>query len=170
MATQQSFTIAANDQLTKAEDYNNVIIAYRNGAPVRVRDVGQAVAGPQDVNARRAASRAQPAVMLLVFKQPGANVIDTVDKIKAAMPGMRSVIPPGMKLDTIVDRTQTIRASVQDVEFTLALTIALVVLVILLFLRNIRATLIPGADGAAVAARRDRGDVSRSASASTISR
>ena len=82
-------------------------------------------------------------MILLVFKQPGANVIQTVDDIMAAMPRLNSLIPPGMKIDTIVDRTQTIRASVADVEFTLALTIALVVLVILLFLRNLRATLIP---------------------------
>jgi multidrug efflux pump subunit AcrB len=84
-----------------------------------------------------------PSVILLVFKQPGANVIDTVDQIRAAMPNLDSVLPPGMKIDTIVDRTETIRASVRDVEFTLALTIGLVVLVILLFLRNVRATLIP---------------------------
>ena len=140
----QSFTIAANDQLTRAEQYDDVIIAYRNGAPVRVRDVGHAVAGPQDVNIA-ALMGTQRSVILLVFKQPGANVIDTVDRIKAAMPTMAAVIPPSMKVDTIVDRTQTIRASVQDVEFTLALTIGLVVLVILLFLRNIRATLIPAA-------------------------
>jgi multidrug efflux pump len=140
---QQSFTIAANDQLTKAEDYNDVIIAYRNGAPVRVRDVGHAVAGPQDVNIAALMNRS-PSVILLVYKQPGANVIDTVDRIRAAMPQLSSVIPPGLKLDTIVDRTQTIRASVLDVEFTLALTIVLVVMVILLFLRNLWATLIPG--------------------------
>jgi hydrophobe/amphiphile efflux-1 (HAE1) family protein len=138
----QSFTIAANDQLVKAEDYDNVIIAYRNGAPIRVRDVGQAVAGPQDVTIA-ALSGDKPAVILLVFKQPGANVIDTVDQIKAAMPGLSAVIPPGMHLDTIVDRTQTIRASVRDVEFTLGLTICLVVMVILVFLRNFWATLIP---------------------------
>ena len=82
-------------------------------------------------------------MILLVFKQPGANVIHTVDDIKAAMPRLAALIPPGMKIDTIIDRTQTIRASVADVEFTLALTIGLVVLVILLFLRNVRATLIP---------------------------
>jgi hydrophobe/amphiphile efflux-1 (HAE1) family protein len=140
---QQSFTIAANDQLTKADDYNDVIIAYRNGAPVRVRDVGHAVAGPQDVNIA-ALMNNSPSVILLVYKQPGANVIDTVDRIKAAMPQLSSVIPPGLRLDTIVDRTQTIRASVLDVEFTLALTIFLVVMVILLFLRNLWATLIPG--------------------------
>jgi len=139
---QQSFTIAANDQLTKAEDYNDVIIAYRNGAPIRVRDIGHSVAGPQDVNIA-ALNGSSPSVILLVFKQPGANVIDTVDRIKAAMPQLSSVIPPGLKLDTIVDRTQTIRASVLDVEFTLALTIGLVVLVILVFLLDLRATLIP---------------------------
>ena len=136
--------IAANDQLTKATDYNDVIIAYRNGAPVRVRDVGQAVDGPQDVTLG-ALHRQQTAVMLLVFKQPGANVIDTVDNIKSALVNMRSIIPPGIHLDTIVDRTQTIRASVKDVEFTLVLSCVLVVLVILLFLRSIQATLIPGA-------------------------
>ncbi len=140
---QQSFTIAANDQLTTANEYNDVILAYRNGAPIRVRDVGHAVAGPLDVNIAAYAGT-KPTVILLVFKQPGANVIETVDRIKASMPRLASVIPPGMRIDTIVDRTQTIRASVQDVEFTLALTIALVVLVIFLFLRNVRATLIPG--------------------------
>ncbi|HEY2227889.1 MAG TPA: multidrug efflux RND transporter permease subunit [Xanthobacteraceae bacterium] len=138
----QSFTIAANDQLQQPEDYDNVIIAYRNGGPIRVRDVGHAVAGPQDVTIA-ALSGDQPAVILLVFKQPGANVIDTVNQIKAAMPALSAVIPPGMHIDTIVDRTQTIRASVQDVEFTLALTICLVVLVILLFLRDFWATVIP---------------------------
>ena len=142
----QSFTIQANDQATKAEQYDDVILAYRNGAPVRVRDVGHAVAGPQDLNiAALMGDKNGPrsAIILLVFKQPGANVIQTVADVKAAMPRLAALIPPGMKIDTIVDRTQTIRASVADVEFTLALTIGLVVLVILLFLRNLRATLIP---------------------------
>jgi len=142
----QSFTIQANDQATKTEQYDDVILAYRNGAPVRVRDVGHAVSGPQDLNiAALKGDKDGPrnAVILLVFKQPGANVIQTVEDVKAAMPRLAALIPPGMKIDTIVDRTQTIRASVADVEFTLALTIALVVLVILLFLRNVRATLIP---------------------------
>ncbi len=142
----QSFTIQANDQLTKAEPYNDVIVAYRNGAPVRIRDVGRAIAGPQDVNIAALMGNSQgprEAVVLMVFKQPGANVIQTVEDVKAAMPRLASLIPPSMKIDTVVDRTQTIRASVKDVEFTLALTIGLVVLVILLFLRNIRATLIP---------------------------
>ena len=144
LGKQQSFTITANDQLTEADDYNDVIIAYRNGAPVRVRDVGRAIDGPQDVTLG-ALHRDHIAVMLLVFKQPGANVIDTVDNIKTALKGMSSLIPPGIHLDIIVDRTQTIRASVKDVEFTLLLSCALVVMVILLFLRSIHATLIPGA-------------------------
>jgi len=113
---------------------------------VRVRDVGEAVDGPQDTNISALSGTQQGArrsVILLVFKQPGANVISTVEDIKAALPRLASLIPPAMKIDTVVDRTQTIRASVRDVEFTLALTIALVVLVILLFLRNLRATLIP---------------------------
>jgi len=142
----QSFTIQANDQATKPEEYNDVILAYRNGAPVRVRDVGEAVAGPQDVTIAALMGdhkERRRSVILLVYKQPGANVIQTVNDVKAAMPRLYALIPPGIKIDTIVDRTQTIRASVADVEFTLTLTIALVVLVILLFLRNLRVTLIP---------------------------
>src|SRR6516164_3280452 len=144
LGPQQSFTIAANDQLTEPEAYNKVIIDYRNGAPIHVGDVGQAISGPQDVTLG-ALHRDQTAVMLLVFKQPGANVIDTVDNAKKALAGMHALIPPGIHLNTILDRTQTIRASVKDVEFTLGLTCVLVVLVILLFLRSIHATLIPGA-------------------------
>ena len=144
LGREQSFTIATNDQLTEAGAYNDVIIAYRNGAPVRVRDIGTAIEGPQDVTLG-ALHREQPAVMLLVFKQPGANVIDTVDNIKKTLGHLGSLIPPGIHLDTIVDRTQTIRASVKDVEFTLILSCVLVVLVILLFLRSIHATLIPAA-------------------------
>ena len=140
----QSFTIVDNDQLTEAAPYNDVIVAYRNGAPVRIRDIGRAESGPQDVTLG-ALHREQSAVMLLVFKQPGANVIATVDSIKSALAGMSSLIPPGIHLDIVVDRTQTIRAAVNDVEFTLLLSCALVVLVILLFLRSIQATIIPGA-------------------------
>ncbi len=139
---EQSFTIAANDQLTSAEPYNEVIVGYRNGAPVRVRDIGHAIDGPQDITLG-ALHRQEAAVNLLVFKQPGANVIDTVDHIKSALKRLTSLIPPSIHLDTIVDRTQTIRASVKDVEFTLILSCVLVVLVILLFLRSIQATLIP---------------------------
>ena len=142
LGKQQSFTIGTNDQLTEPENYNKVIISYRNGAPVHVSDVGQAIAGPQDVTLG-ALHRDQTAVILLVFKQPGANVIDTVDNIKAALAQMHSLIPPGIHLTTIVDRTQTIRASVKDVEYTLLLSCVLVTLIILLFLRSLHATLIP---------------------------
>lgn len=140
----QSFTIAANDQLQRVADYDNVILAFRNGAPIRVHDVGQAVEGPQDATIG-ALSMEQPSVLLIVFKQPGANVIETVDLVKASLPRIYSVLPQAVRLETILDRTETIRASVRDVEFTLLLTIALVVLVVFLFLRHVRATLIPSA-------------------------
>ncbi|WP_210286848.1 efflux RND transporter permease subunit [Ancylobacter tetraedralis] len=140
--TVRSFTIAANDQILKAADYDDVILAYRNGAPIKVRDVGHAVEGAENVNVA-AWSGEKRAVVLLVFKQPGANVIETVDAIKATLPRLDGIIPTGMTIDTVIDRTTTIRAAVEDVQFTLALTIGLVVMIILLFLRNLRATLIP---------------------------
>jgi hydrophobe/amphiphile efflux-1 (HAE1) family protein len=137
-----SFTIAANDQITDADKFNDVIIAYRNGAPIRVRDVGQAVGAPVDRTVI-AYQNNNEGVMLAVFKQPGANVIDTVDQITRQLPSLTARIPPAIKVETILDRTITIRASVSDVEFTLLLTVGLVVMVILLFLRNFWATLIP---------------------------
>lgn len=140
----QSFTIAANDQIMKPEDYDKTIISYKNGAPIRVSDVGHTVAGAENTQLGAWAG-AKPAILLVVFKQPGANVIETVDNIKAALPKLSSLIPTGIKAEVISDRTVTIRASVFDVEFTLCLTIFLVVLVILLFLRNFRATAIPAA-------------------------
>ena len=137
-----TFTIAANDQITDAEKYNDVVLAYRNGAPIRVRDVGQAVSEQVDRTVA-AYQNNRDGVILAVFKQPGANVIDTVDQVKAELPQLTARIPPAVKVETILDRTVTIRASVEDVEFTLLLTICLVVMVILLFLRNFWATLIP---------------------------
>jgi hydrophobe/amphiphile efflux-1 (HAE1) family protein len=137
-----SFTIAANDQIIEAGPFNDVVLAYRNGAPIRVRDVGQAVGEPVDRTVA-AYQNNQDGIILAVFKQPGANVIDTVDQIKAQLPQLTARIPPAITVETILDRTTTIRASVADVEFTLALTVGLVVLVILLFLRNFWATLIP---------------------------
>jgi hydrophobe/amphiphile efflux-1 (HAE1) family protein len=137
-----SFTVAANDQITDAKEFNNVILAYRNGAPIRVRDVGQAIDAEVDRTVA-AYQNNKPGIILAVFKQPGANVIDTVDRIKAQLPQLTARIPPAIKVDTILDRTTTIRASVEDVQFTLMLTIGLVVLVILLFLRNFWATAIP---------------------------
>ncbi len=138
----RSYTIYANDQLPQSKDWNDVIIAYRNGGPLRIRDIGQAVSGPED--AKQAAwANGKRGVFLVVFKQPGANVIDTVDKIKAQLPRLVASIPPAVKVQVISDRTQTIRAAVEDVQFTLLLTIALVVMVIFVFLRSVWATIIP---------------------------
>jgi hydrophobe/amphiphile efflux-1 (HAE1) family protein len=138
----RSFTIYDNSQLLTAASWNDAIVAYRNGAPVRVRDIGQAVDAAE--NARLAAfANGKPAILLPITRVPGANVITTVDKVMAALPALRAAIPPTVKISVLSDRTQTIRASVADVRFTLLLTIALVVAVIFLFLRNLRATIIP---------------------------
>jgi hydrophobe/amphiphile efflux-1 (HAE1) family protein len=138
----QTYTLNTNDQLLKADDYANLVIAYRNGAPVRIRDVGRAISAPENdlvagwYNQRRA-------VIMAIQRQPGANVINTVNRIKAMMPVLQASIPPGVKVNIISDRTETIRASVSDVQFTLMLTVALVVMVIFIFLRNFWATVIP---------------------------
>jgi HAE1 family hydrophobic/amphiphilic exporter-1 len=137
-----SFTIDANDQITDAKQFDDVIISYRNGAPVRVRDVGRAIAAATD-RFSAAYYDNKPAILLSVYKQPGANVIDTVEQIKTLLPKITSVIPPAIRIDTVLDRTTTIRASVIEVEFTLVLTVVLVVLVVLLFLRDTWATLVP---------------------------
>jgi hydrophobe/amphiphile efflux-1 (HAE1) family protein len=139
----RNFTLFANDQLTTAEPWNDAILAYRNGGPVRIRDIGQAVDGPENIKSA-AWQNGQRGVYLVVYKLPGANVIETVDHIKAALPLLQASIPPAVTVRTLIDRTTTIRASVHDVEFTLVLTIVLVVGVIFLFLRNVWATLIPG--------------------------
>ncbi|WP_428493572.1 efflux RND transporter permease subunit [Rhodopila sp.] len=138
----QSYTVYANDQLTKAQPYNNVIIGYRNGAPIRVRDIGRAIAGPQN-RELTAWINGKKAVLLLVFKQASANVISTADGVKAKLSSLRADIPPNVQLSVVSDRTLTIRASVNDVEFTLLIAVGLVVMVIFLFLRNIWATIIP---------------------------
>ena len=150
----QSFTVYTNDQLLKAAPWNDVILAYKNGAPIRVRDLGVAVDGAENskIAGWAYAGAGAPAdstlqngrgIILAITKQPGANVIETVDRIKKALPKLKASIPPTVEVNTLIDRTQTIRASVHDVEFTLVLTIALVVMVIFVFLRNIPATLIP---------------------------
>jgi hydrophobe/amphiphile efflux-1 (HAE1) family protein len=138
-----SFTIAANDQIIDPAPFEDIILAYRHGGPIRVRDVGRAVAGPTDRTVA-AYQNGKPGILLIVYKQPGANVIETVDQIKETLPRLTRNIPPAIDVSILQDRTTTIRASVEDVEFTLMLTIVLVVLVILLFLRNFWATLIPG--------------------------
>ncbi len=138
----QSFTIYANDQLLDAKSWDDTIIAYRNGGPVRVSDIGTAVSAAENMKAA-AWANGKRGVFLIIFKQPGANVIDIVDRIKKELPRLQASIPAGIKLDIMSDRTQTIRASVSDVQFTLLLTISLVVMVIFVFLRNLWATIIP---------------------------
>ncbi len=139
----RSMTIYDNDQLLKAEPWNDVVIAYKNGAPVRIRDVGVAVNGAENV-LQAAWQNGKNGILLLVFKQPGANVIDAADRVNALLPRAMAAVPPSVKVDTVANRTTTINASVHDVEFTLLLTIALVVAVIFVFLRNLWATVIPG--------------------------
>src|ERR1700745_3439872 len=138
----RTFTIYDNGQMLNAAPWNDVIVAYKNGAPVRIRDIGRAIDAPE--NTRLAAfANGKQAILLPIFKLPGANVIQTVDSIKAALPQLQAAIPPAVKVQVLSDRTQTIRASVTDVQFTLLLTIALVVAVIFIFLRSLWATIIP---------------------------
>ena len=138
----QSFAVYDNDQLTKASQYDDVILAWRNGAPVHVSDIGRAIDGPEN-QLLAAWQNGKKGILLVIFKQPGANVIDTVNKIKAALPHLEASIPPSIHVDVVMDRTLTIRASVADVQFTLILSICLVVMVIFLFLRSVWATIIP---------------------------
>jgi len=138
----QSFTINANDQLFTSDDYKNVIVAYRGNGPVRLKDVATVVDSAENV--RQAAwMNLTPAVIVNIQRQPGANIISVVDRIKKLMPRLQSSLPSSVKVQILTDRTQTIRASVDDVQFELLLTIALVVMVIFLFLRNLPATVIP---------------------------
>ncbi|MCU1308551.1 MAG: acriflavin resistance protein [Acidobacteriaceae bacterium] len=139
---QQSFQIGANDQLLSSSDYAPIIIAYRNGAPVRLSDVANVIDAPEDV--RQAAWKNDtPAVIMNVQRQPGANIIAVVDRIKQVLPQLTNSLPSSIQVGVLTDRTNTIRASVRDVEFSLMLTIALVVAVIFLFLRTLSATIIP---------------------------
>jgi len=140
----QSFAIYNNDQLLKAEEYNDIIFGYRNGSPIRIRDVGIAIDGPE--NTRIAGwANGRRGMQLAIFRQPGANVIETVERIKAALPRLQAAIPPGIDITVMTDRTQTIRASIEDVQVTMAVTVVLVVIVIFLFLGDIRATVIVSA-------------------------
>ncbi len=137
----QSLAIYANDQLTTAAPYNDLIIAYRNGAPIRIRDIGRAIDGAE--NTRSSAwLNGKRGVGLVVFKQSDANVIETVARIRDLLPTLQAAVPPALKIEMLVDRTGTIRASVSEVELHLLLTMALVTVVVFLFLRDIRATLI----------------------------
>jgi HAE1 family hydrophobic/amphiphilic exporter-1 len=140
--TTRAYTIYANDQLLDPDAWNDVIIAYRNGGPLRIRDIGRAVSGPEDMK-QAAWADGKRGVFLVIFKQPGANVIDTVDRIKAQLPRLIAAIPSAVKIKIISDRTITIRSAVEDVQFTLLITIVLVVMVIFVFLRSAWATIIP---------------------------
>ncbi len=139
----QAWTINDNDQLQSGSAYAPIIIAYRNGAPVRISDVARIIDGAEDTH-KKAWVNETPAIVINIQRQPGTNIISVVDTVQALLPQIRASLPEGVSLDVITDRTTTIRASVSDVEFELMLTIALVVMVIFLFLRSLSATIIPG--------------------------
>lgn len=137
-----TYTLNTNDQLLKPDQYDALIIAYRNGSPIRIRDIGKAIEGPEN-DLLAGWYNKDRAIILAVQRVPGANVIATVDRIKALLPELQASLPPAIKVTIAADRTQTIRAAVSDVQHTLLLTIGLVVMVIFLFLRNVWATVIP---------------------------
>jgi len=142
----QSFTIGANDQLVSGAQYKPIVIAYRNGAPVRLDAVAQVTDGVENTDQSAwmgQGSLLSPAVIVNIQRQPGANIISVADKIKLLLPQLQASLPAAVRVSILTDRTETIRASVKDVEFELTLTIGLVVMVIFLFLRNLRATIIP---------------------------
>ena len=138
----QSLTLKASSSPTRAAQYAPLIIAYRNGAPVRLRDIANVIDSVEDDKVGAWYNDART-ISLNVFRQPGANTVEVVDRVKALLPALRAAIPPTVNIDVIIDRSEAVRAAVIDVEFTLAVTSALVVLVILLFLRKASATLIP---------------------------
>ena len=139
---QQAVALQTNDQLMTAQGFDDAIVAYRSGAPIRIRDIGRAIKAPED-RTLGGWLNGKPAILLAVQRTPGANVMSTVAAIKKALPQLRASLPPGVNVAIVSDRTQTIVASVADVRFTLLLTIALVIGVIALFLRKLWATVIP---------------------------
>jgi len=139
---QRSYSLDANDQLKSLDDFKQTVVAYKNGAPVRLTDVAEIVKGPENTQISAWANKV-PAIILNVQRQPGANVIKVVDDVKAILPRLQATLPVSIDVTPLTDRTVTIRASISDVQFELALAVGLVVLVIFLFLRNMRATLIP---------------------------
>ena len=138
----EMFEVGANDQLFKAIDYKPLLIAYHNGSSVRVGDVGDVVDSVEDLR-NAGYANGKPSVLVIIFRQPGANIIDTVDRIRAVMPQLHAAIPAAIDMRVAMDQTQTIRASVHDVERTLIISVALVVLVVFVFLKNVRSTFIP---------------------------
>jgi multidrug efflux pump len=139
----QDYTLATNDQLYRAESFRSLVLAYRNGAPVRLADVATAIDGVENAQLAGWAGRDR-AIILNVQRQPGANVIEVAERVKALIPKLSSALPQGLEVKVLSDRTETVRASVDDVQFTLVLSVVLVVAVIYVFLRSLRATIIPG--------------------------
>lgn len=134
--------LAANDQLLKAVDYRPLIVGYNNGAAVQLSDIANVQDSVENIRAAGFVN-GKPSVLVIIFRQPGANIIETVDHVRQALPSLKASIPAGIDLTVVLDRTTTIRASVRDVEITLGISVALVILVVFIFLRNVRATLIP---------------------------
>ncbi len=143
MGSTRAVTLSANDQMKSLDDYRKLIVAFQNGAPVRLGDIATIVQGAENAYLGAWANN-QQAIVINVQRQPGANVIETTDTIRALLPELIESLPKSVNVDILTDRTSTIRASVSDVQFELMLAIALVVMVIYLFLRNGIATLIPG--------------------------
>ena len=137
-----TWELGASDQLFHAADYRPLIVAYRNGAPVRISDLGQTVDSVEDIR-NAGYSNGRPSVLVIIFRQPGANIIDTVDGVRAVLPQLKAAISQSIDLTVAMDQTTTIRASVQDVEVTLMISVALVILVVFVLLRNVRTTIIP---------------------------
>ncbi|HZQ19747.1 MAG TPA: multidrug efflux RND transporter permease subunit [Terriglobales bacterium] len=150
-SAEHSWTIRANDQIKTADKYRPLIVAYKNGAAVRLSDVADVedsvadtrVIGLAAHNSTDPKAQGKPAVLIIIFRQPGANIIDTVDRVYALMPELAASISPAIHLDMVMDRTTTIRASVRDIEITLLISVFLVIMVVFLFLRTVRATVIP---------------------------
>ena len=139
---QRMFEIGANDQIFKAVDYAPLLITYHNGSAVRISDVGQAVDSVEDLR-NAGYANGQPSILVIIFRQPGANIIDTVDGVRKALPQLEAAMPRAVDMRVSMDQTVTIRASVHDVEITLAISVILVILVVFAFLRDVRTTLIP---------------------------
>jgi multidrug efflux pump len=139
---ERQWQIAADDQAQKAAQYRSLIVSYRNGAPVQLRDVGEVTDSVEDLR-NAGMANGKPSVLVILNRQPNANIIETVDRIRALMPQLKASIPSSIDLDVVLDQTMTIRASLKDVEKTLAISVGLVILVVFLFLRNVRASLIP---------------------------
>jgi len=169
----QSFTIGSNDQIFSADAYKPIIVAYKNGAPIRLGDVANIIDSVE--NDQLAAwvgtqGGEQPAVLLDIQRQPGANIIQRWDRVKQLLPRLTGTLPPSVHVSILADRTETIRASVRDVQFTLLLTVALVVMVMFLFLRKLWATVITSGGASALAHRERSASCILPDSASTISR